>query len=81
MFKFSKAVLPLVLFFTAACGTDLQRASAQDLAAAFHAPAPAVEEGTGVTDTTAKARTRIVRAGGSPRTTCSRAPAASSACC
>ena len=63
MSRFNKALWPLFLFFTAACGSDLQRASAQDLAAAFHAPAPEVSEGTGVTDTTAKAETTIVRAG------------------
>lgn len=63
MFKFSKALLPLFLFFTAACGTDLQRANAQDLAAAFHAPAPAVKEATGVTGTTAKTETAQQRGG------------------
>ena len=35
MSKFSKAVLPLLLVFTAACGTDLQRARAQDLGEAL----------------------------------------------
>jgi len=65
MFRFNRAVLPLLLFFTAACGTDLQRANAQDLAAAFHAPAPMVEEDPLVTETTAaNARTTIVRGEG-----------------
>ena len=72
MFRFSKAVLPLLLVFTAACGTDLQRASAQDLGAALRAPAPAVREGTGVSDETAKtetakAETVLVRGGALPQ--------------
>ncbi|MEZ5721967.1 MAG: DUF459 domain-containing protein [Paracoccaceae bacterium] len=67
MFRFSKAVLPLLLVFTAACGTDLQRASAQDLGAALRAPAPAVREGTGVSDETAKTETVLVRGGALPQ--------------
>ncbi len=61
MFRFNRAILPLLLVFTAACGTDLQRATAQDLAAAFHAPAPPVKEDTLVTDTAAKPRAAIAR--------------------
>ncbi len=64
MFRFSKAILPLLLVFTAACGTDLQRASAQDLAAAFHAPAPTVKEDALVTDTAANPRRTIMRGDG-----------------
>ena len=64
MFRFNRAILPLLLVFTAACGTDLQRATAQDLAAALHAPAPPVEEDALVTDTTAKSRAAIVRGEG-----------------
>ncbi|MCB1357018.1 MAG: DUF459 domain-containing protein [Maritimibacter sp.] len=68
MSKFSKAVLPLLLVFTAACGTDLQRARAQDLGEALRAPAPAVREGTGVSDeTAAKAETTFVRGGVLPQ--------------
>lgn len=63
MSRFSKALLPLFLILTAACGTDLQRANAQDLAAAFHAPAPAVREGTGMTDTAARVEPAQTRAG------------------
>ncbi len=66
MFRFSRAVLPLLLILTAACGSDLQRASAQDLGVAFLAPAPALEEGTSVNDTTAGVN-RIRRGGALPQ--------------
>jgi len=64
MFRFSKAILPLFLVFMAACGSDLQRANAQDLAAIFHAPAPEVEEDALVIDTTGDARAALVRGDG-----------------
>ena len=64
MSRLNRAILPLLLFFVAACGTDLQRATAQDLAAAFHAPAPTVEEDVLVTDTAANPRKTIVRGEG-----------------
>lgn len=69
MFRFSKAVLPLLLVFTAACGTDLQRARAQDLGEALRAPAPAVREGTDVSDETAGAGAgaTLVRGGALPQ--------------
>ncbi len=51
MSRFSKLAAPLVLVLTAACGSDLQRASAQDLGSLFHAPAPDVEARP-VSDTT-----------------------------
>lgn len=67
MFKFSKVILPLFLVLTAACGTDLQRANAQDLGAAFRAPAPEVKEGRDVTGTTAKPETVLMREAALPQ--------------
>ncbi|MEZ5769765.1 MAG: DUF459 domain-containing protein [Paracoccaceae bacterium] len=64
MFRFNRAFLPLLLVFTAACGTDLNRANAQDLAAAFHAPAPVTLEDAMVTDTGGNLRATDVRGSG-----------------
>lgn len=67
MSKLSKAVLPILLFLIAGCGADLQRARAQDLGEAFHAPAPAVKEGADMSGTEAAAETVRVRGGALPQ--------------
>lgn len=61
MYRLSRAVLPLVLVLIAGCGADLHRANAQDLGAAFVAPAPPVKEAAAVTETGAKPAVALSR--------------------